>query len=182
MIAALPRWKFGMIVVLASMTLACAQPERSSCAVADPAALVLPFGGPVSEQMLKARGQLLQGDAEAALRTLDIVVVSGPGQIAARHVLRGLAFEALPSTAEAFDAYDAALAATPDHPAVLVRIAALSFRMGDRQRARQLASRVADRSPGNAEAQLYIYLLEDDPARASAALQQLLLADGPDGY
>jgi tetratricopeptide (TPR) repeat protein len=134
-----------------------------------------------ADNLLLAKVWIDGGRYQNALDLLDRLKVVEPALENRRQILRGLALEGLVRSADAWSAYEAALAAVPDDPAAILREAAYSFRSGDAVRALRYVQRSLARAPGSAEGYYLVYVLETDAQARDRALVNLIGADGPDG-
>ena len=134
-----------------------------------------------AETLLLAKAWIAGGDHQKALALLDRLTVTDATLENRRQILRGLSLEGLMWNADAWTAYEAALAAVPEDPAALLREAAYSFRSGELVRALNYARQSLARQPGNPEGYFLLYALESDAQARDRALLNLIGADGPDG-
>lgn len=133
------------------------------------------------ENLLLAKAWVNSGAHQKALDLLDTLTSGDQTFQNRRHILRGQALEGTDRRADAWSAYEAALAAVPGDASALLREAAFSYRAGDGVRALRLAQQSLSRQPGNPEAYYLLYVLETDTAARNRALLNLAATDGPDG-
>jgi tetratricopeptide (TPR) repeat protein len=135
----------------------------------------------IAEVLLLARLLIEADRSEDSLARVDRLITTDLVEEAERQNVRGLALEQLVRLGDAYDAYEAALAAVSDYPPTLVRKAAFHYRSGDLERSRLLAARAVSLSPGAAEGWYYLYLLALTPSDQQQALLGLIAADDQDG-
>lgn len=133
------------------------------------------------KELLAARVEIARGHYREALAILDALAASSPLNQAATLILKGESYEGLHDAPKAYSAYREAQVLAPDLAAAVLREGVLSYKMGDRVKAKMLLQRYVKRESGNAEAFYYLSLCEDRTEQQTAFQRQVVMLDGPHG-
>lgn len=131
------------------------------------------------KELLAARVEIVHGRYREALALLDAFSPSSPLNQAARLILKGESFEGLHDAPHAYSAYREAQLLAPELAAGLLREGVLSYKTGDRAKAKRLLYRYVDMEGGNPEAFYYLSLCEDRVEEQSAFQRQMIVLEGP---